>query len=492
MIRFIDSIKKCVTPMAITFSLVAAPALVFASSAAPEKAPPAETSYRADGCSDFYGAEFQNELDDVTGSVEIDGNEVILSQFAAENLALRQQMMGDSEKFIFLYTLLLEPNEATTDQIVTMIERANPPVDARGTPTRDAVEVDVVYNEIAQVLSGDLFSGEGLAPVTLMRNAGVNAIGYWARNYSNPFEFLVSGSHKKSLIVDSSEYGAEALVGGRNIGDAYQGVLENAQAGDYPDLWKDTDILIRGAAVHTITEDFIKRFNIQSDVYEIPCNQHRSSCPQYYPAVSKENPNTNMALRVVENEPDDNNGEGFYGINALFDKMLKKAGRSIDIQTPYFIPQEPLLNELYAALDAGVRVRILTNSRDANDLGSPLFYASAYYFDELLERGAEIYLWDVEKKSSPIARTMHSKTLVVDSCVFAAGSFNLDGRAYNWENEYFFPVFDEGFGQVGQNMFDSDLAVNGVFPISTQWMDNTFSWYERVMMQALALGSSLL
>ena len=135
---------------------------------------------------------------------------------------------------------------------------------------------------------------------------------------------------------------------------------------------------------------------------------------------------------------------------------------------------------------------ILTNSQDANDLGAPLFYASAYYFDDLLERGAEIYLWDLEKKTSPIARTMHSKTLVVDSCVFAAGSFNLDGRAYNWENEYFFPVFDEQFAAVGQNMFDGDLNVNGVHQISTEWMDETFSWYDRLMMQALALGSSLL
>ena len=199
-----------------------------------------------------------------------------------------------------------------------------------------------------------------------------------------------------------------------------------------------------------------------------------------------------MALRVVENEPDDNNGEGFFGVNALFDKMLQKAGKSIDIQTPYFIPQEPLLNELYAALDAGVRVRILTNSKDANDLGAPLFYASAYYFEDLLERGAEIYLWDLEKKQSPIARTMHAKTLVVDSCVFAAGSFNLDGRAYNWENEYFFPVFDEEFAVVGQTMFDEDLAVNGVYPISLEWMDENISWYERLMMQTLALGSSLL
>jgi len=487
-----NSIKRFITPTVIALAVVGTQGLAYGSSPDPEKAPPADTSYRAESCSDFYSSEFQNELDSATGSVKIDGNEVVLSQYAADNLALRQQMMGDSQEFVFLYTLMLEPNDATIEQIATLIERANPPVDARGNPLRSAVEVDLVYNEIAQVLSGSILSGEGMAPITLMRNAGIKAVGYWARNYSNPFEFFVSGSHKKSLIVDSSEFGVEALVGGRNIGDAYQGVLEGAQADDYPDIWKDTDVLIRGEAVHVITEDFIKRFNIQSDDYDIPCGQTRSSCLQYYPAALKANSSSNMALRVVENEPDDNNGEGFFGINAMFDKLLKKAGKSIDIQTPYFIPQEPLLNELYAALDAGVQVRILTNSKDANDLGSPLFYASAYYFDELLERGAEIYLWDVAKKSSPIARTMHSKTLAVDSCVFGAGSFNLDGRAYNWENEYFFPVFNEEFAQVGQNMFDGDLAVKGVYEINQQWMNDSFSWYERLLMQTLALGSSLL
>jgi|MDSW01.2.fsa_nt_gb phosphatidylserine/phosphatidylglycerophosphate/cardiolipin synthase-like enzyme len=486
------SIQSYVAPVCAALAFAGLQTIALASSPAPEKAPPADTSYRAESCADFYGSEFQAELDIATESEIVSGNEVILSQYAAENMALRQQMMGDAESFIFLYTLILEPNNATTEQIATMIERANPPVDARGNPLREAVEVDLVYNEIAQVLGGDIFSGEGLAPITLMRNSGINAVGYWARNYSNPFEFLVSGSHKKSLIVDSPVYGTEALVGGRNIGDAYQSVLPGAEADDYPDLWKDTDILIRGDAVHTITDDFIKRFNIQSDDYDIPCGETRSSCSQYYPEPLKSDANKNMALRVVENEPDDNNGEGFFGVNALFDKMLKKAGQSIDIQTPYFIPQKPLLDELYAALDAGVRVRILTNSQDANDLGAPLFYASAYYFDDLLERGAEIYLWDLEKKASPIARTMHSKTLVVDSCVFAAGSFNLDGRAYNWENEYFFPVFDEQFAAVGQNMFDDDLNVNGVHQISAEWMDETFSWYDRLMMQALALGSSLL
>ena len=343
-------IKKYLAPSCAFLMLMNAPAMALASSPDPEKAPPAETAYRADACSDFYGAEFQNELDVATESVLVDGNEVLLSQFAAENMALRQQMMGESERFIFLYTLILEPNNATTEQIATMIERANPPLDARGNPTRPAVEVDVVYNEIAQVLSGNIFTGEGLAPVTLMRNAGIQAIGYWARNYSNPFEFIVSGSHKKSLIADNPVYGTQALVGGRNIGDAYQAVLPGAEAGDYPDLWKDTDLLIRGEAVHTITDDFIKRFNIQSDDYDIPCGDTRESCSEYYPEPRKADASQSMALRVVENEPDDNNGEGFFGVNALFDKMLQKAGKSIDIQTPYFIPQEPLLNELYAAL----------------------------------------------------------------------------------------------------------------------------------------------
>ena len=174
----------------------------------------------------------------------------------------------------------------------------------------------MVYNEIAQVLSGNIFTGEGLAPVTFMRNAGIQAIGYWARNYSNPFEFIVSGSHKKSLIADNPVYGTQALVGGRNIGDAYQAFCRALKRVIIP-ISKDTDLLIRGEAVHTITDDFIKRFNIQSDDYDIPCGDTRESCSEYYPEPRKADASQSMALRVVENEPDDNNGEGFFGVNAL-------------------------------------------------------------------------------------------------------------------------------------------------------------------------------
>ena len=53
-------------------------------------------------------------------------------------------------------------------------------------------------------------------------------------------------------------------------------------------------------------------------------------------------------------------------------------------------------------------------------------------------------------------------------------------------------MFGEEFAEVGQNMFDGDLAVKGVYQINQQWMNDSFSWYERLMMQTLALGSSLL
>ena len=135
-------IKSYIAPFCAAFVFVGAQGLALASSPAPEKAPPADTSYRAQSCADFYGDQFQSELDTVTESTKVEGNEVILSQYAAENMALRQQMMGDAERFVFLYTLILEPNNATTEQIATMIERANPPVDASGYPTREAVEVD--------------------------------------------------------------------------------------------------------------------------------------------------------------------------------------------------------------------------------------------------------------------------------------------------------------------------------------------------------------
>ena len=75
--------------------------------------------------------------------------------------------------------------------------------------------------------------------------------------------------------------------------------------------------------------------------------------------------------------------------------------------------------------------------------------------------------------------------------MFLAGSFNLDGRIQLGERVLLSSLYEE-FAAVGQTMFDEDLAVNGVYPISLEWMDENISWYERLMMQTLALGSSLL
>ena len=111
-------------------------------------------------------------------------------------------------------------------------------------------------------------------------------------------------------------------------------------------------------------------------------------------------------------------------------------------------------------------------------MGAPLFYASSYYWSDLIDAGAELYMWDVPKKSSPIARTMHSKLMIVDDCIFAPGSFNLDGRAYNWENEYVFPIFDADFASVGTQMFEEDLTWNGVSLITQSWFDENFSWWD--------------
>ena len=63
---------------------------------------------------------------------------------------------------------------------------------------------------------------------------------------------------------------------------------------------------------------------------------------------------------------------------------------------------------------------IMTNSRETNDMG-PVSDASRYYYDDLVEAGAQIF----EKQDA----TLHSKTMTVDGKFSIIGSVNLNGRS---------------------------------------------------------------
>lgn len=125
-------------------------------------------------------------------------------------------------------------------------------------------------------------------------------------------------------------------------------------------------------------------------------------------------------------------------------KGMDIAEEELIIVSPYFVPGENFTDYLVRLVERGVRVRILTNSLQANDV-SLVHAGYMRYREDLLRGGVELY--EFRATSNKIRRRMkreridvektslHAKIFTIDSEWVFVGSFNLDGRSAKLNTE---------------------------------------------------------
>lgn len=127
------------------------------------------------------------------------------------------------------------------------------------------------------------------------------------------------------------------------------------------------------------------------------------------------------------------------GLVSLIDYVQK----DLLVVSPYFVPGDRMMEVFKAAVDRGVRVRILTNSLASND--APVAHIGyARYREQLLRNGIELYELVSDPSNLRAALGMgstgsampqsermmlHSKMLVLDGRLTVVGSMNLDQRS---------------------------------------------------------------
>jgi cardiolipin synthase len=181
-------------------------------------------------------------------------------------------------------------------------------------------------------------------------------------------------NHRKVLLVD----GSACIVGGRNFADHYR-------LGE----WRDLDLLMRGPSVVELASVFDHAWHTVS---------LRTSPPwfDYTPEHITDDPTVRFVLACIES-----------------------AESTIDAELAYLVGPAWLSNALVRAAGRGVRVRVLTNSAQSNDLPYTT-YAAYLAMRQLIEGGVEVLV----RRGS--GRTLHSKYVVVDSEWVSFGSHNLD------------------------------------------------------------------
>jgi len=146
-----------------------------------------------------------------------------------------------------------------------------------------------------------------------------------------------------------------------------------------------------------------------------------------------------------------------------FVRIIMSAKRYVYIETPYFLPTEPVLFALKTAAVAGVDVRILVPS--VNDAWFAE-WAGRSYLRETVEAGVTVKLYT--------AGFLHSKLLVCDDSVATCGSTNVDFRSFenNFESNVF--IYDEVVARRLRQVFLADLAQSTLFEDVPSWSRPTF------------------
>jgi cardiolipin synthase len=232
--------------------------------------------------------------------------------------------------------------------------------------------------------------------------AGVLFSSFWRTESLFHQPLLNLRNHRKLLVVDA----VHAYVGSLNISERhYKGPLalhplrrlRRRKASE-----RDLHFRIQGAVIQDLAMAF--QYDWES-AGEKPVPQ-RGLRP---------GPAGNDAVRLVRSGPDGS----FERIYELLLGALRLARHEVDLCTPYFIPDGPLMAMLRSLALSGVRVRLFVPRLGDTAM---VTWASRAYFRELVAAGVEI--WEIE------GSFVHSKACVIDGQWCLVGSCNLDPRSF--------------------------------------------------------------
>lgn len=235
--------------------------------------------------------------------------------------------------------------------------------------------------------------------------------------------------HRKIVVID----GKISWTGGYNVGDQY--INKNKRFG----FWRDTHVRIVGSASLLLQERFAMDWNasIKDERQAIVFS------PRLFPKITEANfSDDNVATQIANDGPDQ---ETPYLRNGMM-RLMMAAKESIYIQTPYLIPDDPMLATWVTAAHSGVEVKIMIPSMPDHPF---IYRATQWYARYLLHEGIRVFIYD--------NGFLHAKTVTIDDRFAAVGSMNQDYRSYelNFETDAIF--YDRNLTNQLRHIFDEDL-----------------------------------
>ncbi len=323
----------------------------------------------------------------------------ISNLFMNQNLALpfkNNEVEIYTSGYDFFPSLLMEIGKAEHHIHIDTFIISDDPLgrliaDALIDKARQGIEVRLIYDDVGSWRTPNSF-------FTHMRNEGIEVYAFMPVRFPAFTSRVNYRNHRKICVID----GEVGFIGGMNIARRYvQGTPKQS--------WRDTHVKLTGAAVYGLQRAFLVDWYFVSKVLIT----ERS----YYPEIIIGQ--NNSLVQVVTSSPTSLWPE----IEQGYVRILTNAKHYVYMETPYFLPTDPILFAMRVAALSGVDVRLMIPYETDTKV---VEWASRSYVIEASRAGVKILLY---RKGFN-----HSKLLVSDDAMATIGSTNVDFRSF--ENDF--------------------------------------------------------
>lgn len=237
-------------------------------------------------------------------------------------------------------------------------------------------------------------------------------------------------NHHKIAVID----GRVGYTGGMNMGREY------ADGGKRFATWRDTHLRFGGPLVLELQRLFCQRW------YEVQSEDLFSE--KYFPRRDEEldleiqaGSHVSWAQLAVSGAESQ-----WEAIRQAFLIAIGSAEESVLIQSPYFVPDQSVMDTLVSQSLANVDVRLMMTGIPDKRLP---WWAAFSYLRALTHAGGRAYQYE--------AGFFHCKALTIDGRIAVLGTVNFDIRSFALHDELALFFFDEGVAQKQDAVFASDM-----------------------------------
>jgi cardiolipin synthase len=307
---------------------------------------------------------------------------------------------------INLEAYIFQPGQAVDMLIDAMIARA-----------REGVTVRLVVDAIGS-------AGLRGRSARRLREAGCDVQFYQRLRWYRLHRFN-NRTHRELLIVD----GRVAFAGGAGVADWWFMPVGKEPA------WRDTMARIEGPVVTALQGVFAENW--------LECGGEIMTSFGDWPRLE---PAGTAEAMLVKSSPSDRATTS----RVFFQMLIDGAVWSVDISTPYLLPDRALRQSLVRAARRGVVVRLIVPGVVTDQRLVRL--TSRRLYGELLEGGVRIHEYR--------PGMMHVKALMVDGTWAVLGTTNIDNRSFEHNDEVNVAFRDSAVTSRLNRDFQSDLAAS--------------------------------